>query len=103
MVEPVATLLVGRGHRVTRVRDAGLANDADPVIAEYAIAKGLVVVTFDADFRNGAMRRGARCLYIRPPERSSVERLKTHYEAVMALLLAGSQLVTLPRKGEPKG
>jgi hypothetical protein len=32
---------------VTRARVAGLATEADPIVAEYALVADLVIVTFD--------------------------------------------------------
>jgi predicted nuclease of predicted toxin-antitoxin system len=69
MVDQVATLLIGRGHPVRRLREVGLANEEDLIVAEYAIETDLVIVTFDPDFRSSAVRKGARCLHIRTPER----------------------------------
>lgn len=65
MVEPVARLLIGRGHPVIRAREVGLDGDEDIVIADFALERGdLVVVTFDHDFRRAVVRRGCRCLHI---------------------------------------
>jgi len=102
MVEPVAALLNGRGHPVRRARDVGLADEADIVIIDYALEFDLVIVTFDRDFRSAVQRQGARCLHIRPPERTARRRLREEYEAVIALFLGGALLVTLPREGDPE-
>ena len=103
MVEPVAALLMGRGHPVRKARDVGLADEPDAIIAEYALAADLVIVTFDPDFRSSLRRRGARCLYIRPPERTARERLAERYREVVRLLWSGQALVTLPPDGPPFG
>lgn len=50
-----------------RARDVGLSDETDVVIVEYALGEDLVIVTFDPDFRSSAMRKGSRCLHIRPP------------------------------------
>jgi hypothetical protein len=68
MVEPVAAFLNGRGHRIVRARQVGLAADDDAVIAEYSLANDLVVVTFDYDLRSSVLRRGCRCLHAPPRE-----------------------------------
>jgi predicted nuclease of predicted toxin-antitoxin system len=101
MVEPVAALLNGRGHPVRRARDVGLAAEEDIVIIEYALETDLVIVTFDPDFRSSVRRKGARCLHIRPPERTARQRLRTQYRAVVDHFWGGALLVTLPREGPP--
>jgi predicted nuclease of predicted toxin-antitoxin system len=101
MVEPVALLLNGHGHRVIRARDAGLADETDSVIMEFAFFADLVIVTFDPDFRSSARRKGARCLFIRTPERSARQRLAEHFGAVIDLFAGGALLVTLPAGGPP--
>jgi predicted nuclease of predicted toxin-antitoxin system len=101
MVEPVAMLLNGRGHPVRRAREVGLDKEADIVIIDYALVADLVIVTFDPDFRSSARRRGARCLHIRPPERTARRRLAEHFQAVINLFWQGALLVTLPTEGEP--
>lgn len=103
MVEPVALLLEGRGHVVTRVRDAGLATEDDPIVIEYAIVAGQVVVTFDPDFRRTIRRRGeGRCLHIHDPERTARTRLARHYREVIELFERDrSRIVTLPAEGPP--
>jgi predicted nuclease of predicted toxin-antitoxin system len=101
MVEPVAQLLNGHGHPVRRARDVGLAAEEDIVIIEYALEAELVIVTFDPDFRRGTLRKGARCLHIRPPERTARRRLARHYRAVVDLFWQGVLLVTLPAEGPP--
>jgi predicted nuclease of predicted toxin-antitoxin system len=105
MVDPVADLLMGRGHPVVRARDAGLADAEDWVIAEYAQANAsdMVVVTFDIDFRNSLRRRDCRCLHIRGRERTARARLADYYREVVLLIGAGQRLVTLPSEGPPVG
>jgi predicted nuclease of predicted toxin-antitoxin system len=101
MVEPVVLLLNGRGYRTIRARDAGLATEPDEILVDYAWANDLVVVTFDIDLRSGARRKGCRCLYVRAPEITAVERLRHHFEAVIRLFQEGRPLVTLPLDGPP--
>lgn len=101
MVEPVAMLLNGRGYRTIRARPAGLAIEPDDVLVQYSLANDLVMVTFDTDLRSATRRRGGRCLHIRPPELTAVERLREHFNAVINLLQAGNPLVTLPSSGPP--
>lgn len=102
MVEPVALLLNGRGHRVIRAREAGLSAEEDGVIADYALVADLIVVTFDPDFRGAIRRRGGRCLHVRDPERTARRRLATHFQEVVTLFAGGARLVTLPRDGPPR-
>ncbi|MDQ6879699.1 MAG: hypothetical protein M3082_18760 [Candidatus Dormibacteraeota bacterium] len=101
MVEPVALLLNGRGYRTIRARDAGLATESDEILVEYAWANDLVVVTFDPDLRSSVRRRGCRCLYVRTPEITALDRLREHFRAVIDLLQEGRPLVTLPLDGPP--
>jgi predicted nuclease of predicted toxin-antitoxin system len=101
MVEPVADLLNGRGHPTRCVRDLGLANESDAVVADYALIDDLVIVTFDLDFRSSVRRKGARCLHIRPPERTARRRLAEWYREVIDLFSEGARLVTLPTDGPP--
>jgi predicted nuclease of predicted toxin-antitoxin system len=102
MVEPVVALLIGRGHPVRRARDVGLATDDDAVLGDYVLIDDLVIVTFDPDFRSSARRKGARCLHIRPPERTARERMRTYYREVVALFWDGARLVTLPANAPPR-
>jgi hypothetical protein len=104
MVEPVVRLLIGRGHRVIRARQAGLASEADSVVGSYALVGDLVIVTFDPHFRASARRGGARCLHIQPPERTARNRLAEYHADVVRLFLeARERLVTLPIAGPPAG
>ena len=103
MVEPVTALLMGRGHPIVRARDAGLASESDQVLIEYALARRLVVVTFDRDFRSAVVRGGCRCLHILPPERSARQRLAAHYSETIRLLFGAARLVSLPSDGPPQG
>jgi predicted nuclease of predicted toxin-antitoxin system len=104
MVEPVALLLEGRGHRVTRARDAGLASEDDPIVIDYALVDDLVVVTFDPDFRAAIRRRGeGRCLHIHAPERTARERVAEHYHEIVRLFEEErARIVTLPANGPPR-
>jgi predicted nuclease of predicted toxin-antitoxin system len=99
MVEPVALLLIGRGHRVIRARDAGLAAEEDVVLIDYALVDDLVIVTFDPDFRRAIRRRGGRCLHVRDPERTARARLAKYYREVIRLFEGRARLVTLPSEG----
>ncbi len=103
MVEPVTALLMGRGHPIVRARDAGLATETDQVLIDYALARRLVVVTFDRDFRSAVLRSGCRCLHILPPERSARQRLTAHYRETIRLLSGTARLVSLPADGPPQG
>jgi predicted nuclease of predicted toxin-antitoxin system len=103
MVEPVALYLMGRGHPIRRARGVGLADALDITITDYALARDLVIVTFDPDFRSSARRQGARCLHIQHPERTARERLRSYYREVVDLFWGGASLVTLPRNGPPVG
>jgi hypothetical protein len=104
MVQPVVDYLVGRGHRVIRATDIGLGGEEDWVLIEYAdgAQPPYVLVTFDTDFKNAAVRRDARCLWIRDPERTARARVAEHYDALIQLFERGQRLVTLPRLGGPE-
>ena len=80
----------------------GLANASDEDLVEYALQGGLVMVTFDADMRDRVLRQDAQCLFIRGPERTARERVRDHYEQVIALLGEWHPLVTIPGKGLPR-
>ena len=101
MVEPVAALLQGRGHRAVRVRDAGLAQASDADVVAYSLNQGLVLVTFDRDLGRAAVRQGCQVLLFQPPERTARTRLGEHYAALIAELWSGAELVTVPRAGPP--
>jgi len=101
MVEPVAALLQGRGHRAVRVRDAGLAQASDADVVAYSLNQGLVLVTFDRDLGRAAVRQGCQVLLFHPPERTARTRLGEHYAALIAELWSGAELVTVPRAGPP--
>lgn len=100
MVEPVAMLLNGRGHRTVRAHQAGLATAEDADVAEYCLTNNLVVVTFDLDFRKAMLRAGCRCLCIRGRELTARERLADGYSRVIELFETGVHLVTLPTTGD---
>jgi Domain of unknown function (DUF5615) len=93
MVEPVARLLIGRGHPVIRARTAGLADDEDIVISDFAMEHDLIVVTFDHHFRRAAVHRGCRCLHILPPERTARTRLADAYREIADRFYAGERMV----------
>ena len=103
MVEPVAAFLNGRGHRTLRARQVGLAADDDAVVAEYARANDLVVVTFDYDLRSSVLRRGCRCLHVLPREATARRRVTLAYEDVVARFAQGCQLVTVTKDGRATG
>lgn len=102
MVEQVAELLQGRGHRVVRARAAGLAKAADPEIAAYARSMELILVTFDRACARAAVRQGGRALYVQMPEQKARATVSQHYGEVVDLLGSGAKLVTLPREGPPR-
>lgn len=102
MVEPVAAFLNGRGHRIVRARQVGLAADDDTVIAEYARANDLVVVTFDYDLRSAVLRRGCRCLHVLPREATARRRVVDAYDGMVSLFGQGCHLVTVTKDGEAR-
>lgn len=102
MVEPVAALLQGRGHPVVRAKEAGLARASDAEVVTYALSQQLVVVTFDPDLRDKAVRGNCPVLHIRPPERTARARVAKHYRAIVEMVGEGHRLVTLPGTGEPR-
>lgn len=93
-------LLQGKGHRLVRAKEAGLDKAVDSELAEYALAKRLMVVTFDADFKRLAFDRGCRVLYVRHPESTLRERIAAHHVEISALLMGRrSRLVTVLQQG----
>jgi len=101
MVEGVALYLQGKGHPIARARDAGLAKADDSDSAAYALARDLVVVTFDYDFRRLAFELGCSVLHVRAPENTARRRIALELGNILALLEhARPQLVTvLPKEG----
>ncbi len=99
MVEPVVNLLNGRGYRVRRTREAGLADEDDQVLVEYCLNWDLVLITFDSDLRDKAVRGQCRVVHIRTPERTARERVAAAFDEVIGQLSRGSRLVTVRRDG----
>ena len=86
---------------MTTAVEAGLADNSDAEIIEYASGFGLIVVSLDGDFRSNALRQGTPCLFIRTPEWTARERLASSYDDVVELLEGGEHLVTIPSTGPP--
>jgi hypothetical protein len=99
MVEPVVLLLNGRGHPIVRAREAGIEAEDDQTLVEYALARGLVIVTFDRDLCNKVIRGNCRCLHVRTPEKTARQRLADGYSQIVALFDQGCALVTLVSDG----
>jgi len=99
MVEPVARLINGRGFRIRRARDVGLADEDDQTVVEYCLRWDLVLITFDADLRDKARRGHCRVLHIKAPERSARYRLSHAIEDVVSHLRRGRRLITVRRNG----
>ena len=95
----VIRYLRGRAHRVATARELGLAAEGDDPLIQCALAGGLVVLTFDSDFRRNAFRAGCQCLWIRGPESTARERIKLGYDAVKVLLESGQPLVRIQKSG----
>ena len=68
----------------------------------YALLLQLVLVTFDPDLRDSAVRGSCPVLHIRPPERTARSRVTEHYQAIVEMVGEGHRLVTLPGTGEPR-
>jgi predicted nuclease of predicted toxin-antitoxin system len=92
-------LINGRGYRIRRARDVALEAEDDQAIVEYCLAWQLVLVTFDADLRDKALRGQCQVLHVRTPERTARDRLAQRMDDVAARLLRGHSLVTLLRDG----
>ena len=99
MVEPVTLLINGRGYRVRRAREVGLADEDDQALVEYCLAWDLVLVTFDPDLRNKALRGQCQVLHVRTPERTARQRLADAMDVIVARLNLGHRLVSLRRDG----
>ncbi len=52
MVEPVVRHVNGRGYRIRRAGDVGLADEDDQTLVEYCLSWELVLITFDSDLRD---------------------------------------------------
>ena len=99
MVEPVVRLINGRGYRIRRARDVGLADEDDQAVVEYCLSAELVLVTFDADLRDKALRGLCRVLHVKAPERTARERLAVVMSDVVQFFAHGRRLVTVRRDG----
>lgn len=99
MVDPVVDYLNGRGHRILRARDVGLARASDADLVEYALANTLVLVTFDGHLRDSSLRAGCPCVHFRPREITARKRISDCYDETTRLLRAGVRLVTIDSKG----
>jgi hypothetical protein len=102
MVEPAVDLLIGRGHRVIRARDADLSDEDDQVLVEYALALGLIILTFDRGMRRKVHLAGGQCLWIETPEPTAKKRLADGYRDVCALLQVRHPIVSVKRNGMVK-
>lgn len=104
MVEQVVRLLNGRGHPIIRARDAGIEAEEDQVLVEYALARNLIIVTFDRDLQSKAWRANCRCLHLRGRERTARRRLAAAYDEVIRLFQQeASRLVTVTAAGTAVG
>lgn len=99
MVEPVVSLINGRGYRIRRAREVALADEDDQALVEYCLNWDLVLITFDGDLRDKAVRGRCRVLHIRTPERSARDRVAAALDQVIDHLARGSRLVTVRRDG----
>ena len=100
MVESVVRLVNGRGYRIRRAREVGLADEDDQTLVEYCLSWELVLITFDSDLRDKALRGRCRVLHIKTPERSARDRLAVAIDEVVRFFLRGSRLVTVRRNGK---
>lgn len=99
MVDPVVTLLNGRGHRVRKAREVGLDDEEDQILVEYALANSLIVVTFDRDLRDKSLRGGCQCLWIRHDEVTAKYRVADGYREICKLLQGRRPLVVVHPDG----
>ena len=99
MVETVVLLINGRGFRIRRARDVGLADEDDQTLVEFCLQAELILITFDADLRDKALRGECRVLHIKTPERSARDRLGAVVDEVIGHFAGGSRLVTIRRNG----
>lgn len=81
--ESVCRALEGKGHKVTRLREAMPRDSADQTVAAACAAFGLVLVTHDNDFKAIARRlnvtnkksRSLHRIQLRCPEPNSAQRI----------------------------
>ena len=90
--DSVAQFLVERGHEVLLVREALGRSSPDQLIAQAAALQGIIVVTFDKDFRRfqrllpegqrTAFAAGAGVIHLAIKESRGVARLRDEIETI---------------------
>ena len=83
-------MLTDLGHEPTEVRQALADNAPDSVVAAYAAAEGLVVVTHDRGLARRCLLAGTPHLWLRTREPQDQERLRDVLPAVEQAFASGA-------------
>ena len=94
----VTTLLLHLGHEPTEVRQVLADNAPDSVVAAYAAAEGLVVVTHDRGLARRCLLAGIRHLWLRTREPQDEDRVREVLPAIEEAFAAGSVRVVASRR-----
>jgi predicted nuclease of predicted toxin-antitoxin system len=94
----VTTLLIDLGHEPTEVRQVLADNAPDSVVAAYAAAEGLVVVTHDRGLARRCLLAGIPHLWLRTPEPQDEDRIREALPSIEEAFAAGSVRVVASRR-----
>jgi predicted nuclease of predicted toxin-antitoxin system len=94
----VTELLLDLGHEAVEVRQALADNAADSVVAAYAAAEGLVVVTHDRGLARRCLLAGTPHLWFRTREPQDRERIREALPAIEDAFAQGSVRVVASRR-----
>ena len=94
----VTTLLVDLGHEPTEVRQVLADNAPDLVVAAYAAAEGLVVVTHDRGLARRCLLAGTPHLWLRTREPQDRERIREALPAIEEAFAQGSVRVVASQR-----
>jgi predicted nuclease of predicted toxin-antitoxin system len=86
----VTALLLDLGHEAVEVRQALADNAPDSVVAAYAAAEGLVVVTHDRGLARRCLLAGIPHLWLRTREPQDRERIREALPAIAEAFAHGS-------------
>jgi predicted nuclease of predicted toxin-antitoxin system len=94
----VTRFLRDQGHEATEVRQVLADNAPDSVVAAYAAAEGLVVVTHDRGLARRCLLSAIPHLWLRTREPDDEERVREALPAIKEAFAAGSVRVVASRR-----
>jgi|SRR5665811_1159846 len=97
----VTTLLLDLGHEVTEVRQVLADNAPDSVVAAYAAAEGLVVVTHDRGPARRCLRAGIPHLWLRTRQPQDEDRVREALAAIEEAFAQGWVRLVASRRTPP--